>query len=170
MRRVQQLSPRRVRIVIALTIRQPFASAIAYGTKRVENRHRPPGVEPPFELAIHAGGSVWEPSGNEQRAIRQLWPECPNPLELEYSALLAVVTVVGVKGPAGLGPWARGPACWILDNVRPLPRPVWHRGARGLWPVDEDALAVMWTPAPRRPCLVLELGDGDPRLTPESEL
>ena len=50
----------------ALTIKQPWASAIAFGDKRVENRSWPTAYR--GLLAIHAGASIdWD-------AAEKAWP------------------------------------------------------------------------------------------------
>ena len=49
--------------------------------------------------------------------------------------------------------WAAGPVCWVLRDVRPLPRPIPCRGALGLWELPPGVLEVVrpWcVPAPRR--------------------
>lgn len=33
-------------------------------------------------------------------------------------------------------PWAFGPWCWVVDDVRLLPEPMPCRGMQGLWPLD----------------------------------
>lgn len=37
-------------------------------------------------------------------------------------------------------PWAFGPWCWVVDDVRLLPKPVPARGMQGLWPIDSAPL------------------------------
>lgn len=36
--------------------------------------------------------------------------------------------------------WAAGPVCWVLRDVRPLPRPIPCRGALGLWVLEPAAI------------------------------
>lgn len=40
-------------------------------------------------------------------------------------------------------PWACGPYCWVIDDVRLLPEPIPCRGAQGLWHVGEDMSATL---------------------------
>jgi hypothetical protein len=123
----------------ALTVRQPWASAIAYGTKRVENR----GWSLPARfagklIAIHAGKGhdldVRLPAGCE-------WPEvAAHPL----GVVIAVATVTRSCLPwechGECSPWAiKGQDHWHLEDVRPLPEPVPCRGMLGLWRLPEDA-------------------------------
>lgn len=35
-------------------------------------------------------------------------------------------------------PWAFGPWCWVVDDVKLLPEPVPCRGMQGLWPVSAE--------------------------------
>jgi hypothetical protein len=122
----------------ALTVRQPWASAIAYGSKRVENRTYafPRGLAG-LMIAIHAG------KGHDPDAALPIgcsWPEVKaHPL----GAVLAVATVTGHCQPwecdGACSPWAvRGQDHWHLGDVRPLTDPVPCKGALGLWrlPVD----------------------------------
>lgn len=83
----------------ALTIRQPFAWAIAIGAKPVENRDWPP---PAWlfgrSLAIHAGRQYDELGAQELAANLQalgLPAAPPPPAQLVQGAIVAVVTVVG---------------------------------------------------------------------------
>ena len=58
----------------ALTIKQPFASAIMAGVKRVENRSWAPNLPPSgLWVAVHAAAS-FHPSGPELDALRSAWP------------------------------------------------------------------------------------------------
>lgn len=135
----------------ALTVRQPWANAIAYGTKRVENRGwmLPERVVGQL-IAIHAGKGhdmgVAAPPGCS-------WPEADLPL----GAVVAVAEVIGchhadtcvggattdelgTRGHLWCSPWAvRGQFHIELASVRPLPDPVPCRGMLGLWRLPEDA-------------------------------
>lgn len=125
----------------AITVRQPWASAIIVGPKRVENRSWPwpSTLRLPSWIAIHAGARLDE--GDLEQA-RRLWPECPGRGELPTRAILGVVQVVrGRIGTAQVcrqDPWATGPWCWVLRDPRPLPEPIpYFDGKLGLWAVPE---------------------------------
>jgi len=137
----------------ALTIWQPWASAIVLGHKRVENRtwsssHRGP-------LAIHAGLRI-DPDGADVLAdVGVILPlRCE---DLPRGAILGYVDLVDVvRYPSGgdgreaqgrlldapdpyglmLDRLAMGPWCWILRNPRVLPQPVEVKGHQGLWDCD----------------------------------
>ena len=135
----------------ALTIRQPWASAIAYGTKRVENREWRLSAKVVGEvIAIHAG------KGHDLDAALPAgcrWPE------VETHSLGAVIAVaeiagchppgacvgggttgkLGERGHLWCSPWAMPGQFHIeLTSVRPLPNPVPCRGMLGLWWLPED--------------------------------
>jgi len=133
----------------ALTIRQPWASAIMAGVKRVENRRW--GTDYRGPLAIHAGQG-FDPVGlqilEDAGIDAQAFEDGPR------GVLLGVVELVDVVRYPSPGPeqqslpgdfdqpdpyrleadsLATGPCCWILENPRPLLDPIRCRGQRGLW-------------------------------------
>lgn len=134
----------------ALTIQQPWASAIMAGVKRVENRtwatkHR-------GSLVIHAGRTI-DPEGIEIIGI--LAPELVE--AVPTGVVLGVVELVdcvrfeppsrrlpGLRFPDEYDLFthelATGPVCWILRNPRPLDDPIPLRGLPGLFDVDLDAI------------------------------
>jgi hypothetical protein len=119
----------------ALTICQPYPHLIVIGEKPIENRtwstpHR-------GALAIHAGKSrVWLDDGDAER-----YPS------MVFGAIVAVADLVAVLSLHSELAWpdtyahlrdhthANGPYCWVLENVRPLTRPIACPGALGLWTV-----------------------------------
>lgn len=116
-----------------LTICQPYASMIASGEKRIENRtwgtsHR--GI-----LAIHAG-----------KSLRYYGGETPEP-GTPFGAIIAVAKLLSCmrcderfldwcrfQGPR-YADHAEGEVCWVLDDIRPLQNPIGMNGARGLFDV-----------------------------------
>lgn len=124
--------------MFALTLTQPWATCIAHGPKRVENRTWSPHVRTPFQLAIHAGRALCEEDYAKVRDVgwtEMGWPNIAPAVELPRGAVVAVATVVAVVSPEGRpgDVWASGPYCWVLEDVRALPRPVPCRGSRRLW-------------------------------------
>lgn len=130
----------------ALTVKQPWASAIASGAKRVENRtwrtnHR-------GRLAIHAGRGVDRDGRDILASVGVRLPA-----ELPAGAIVAVVDVLGcvdrsyharhlsLFATIADDPLACGPVCWILENAVALVRPVRCDGALGLWDVPVDVAA-----------------------------
>jgi hypothetical protein len=130
----------------ALTIRQPWASAIVHGPKRVENRkRRPPQKAIGQRFAIHAGAAV--PSLQLLLQVQELWPELPWPFlpsQLDLGSVIGVATLEGVVPaseaffiPQHRG-WVTGPWCWMLEGVESIPEPVPCRGQLGLWTLPDD--------------------------------
>lgn len=143
----------------ALTVRQPWTWAIAYGGKTIENRS--PGAvrwQPRIDLAIHAG-STWSGRGASDPRVKFAWihrygttPITPEGHEhLALGQFLALVDLVDVHPDAFCcRPWGessyahangttvRNVTHLVLDNVRVLGSPVlWTKGRLGLWTVPE---------------------------------
>lgn len=146
----------------ALTICQPYATLICLPEsdprhKRVENRTWPTRHRGP--LAIHAGKSLAWLDHEDAADVFEVMP---------FGAIVGVAELVGCFGVTlarvgkGRGrklvpvapadalatwPWLRGhrhvegPVCWVLQNVRPLARPVPWKGRQGLWDVPDEVLA-----------------------------
>jgi hypothetical protein len=89
--------------ILALTLRQPWATAVAELGKRVENRtwRLPSGY-----LWIHAGArSGWDPAGPAHPAFAAAWRQRhgdvgPAPGLVTFSAVVALVRVTGAGQPA----------------------------------------------------------------------
>lgn len=125
----------------ALTVRQPWAWAIACGGKDVENRswstsHR--GV-----LAIHAA-SRWAP---EEASVEMARRTGAYIVRAPLSAVIAVAELVHVcrpSGECGCGQWAiGGQVHWRLASPRPLAEPVPCNGRPGLWDLPDDVEAAV---------------------------
>jgi hypothetical protein len=120
--------------VKAITIRQPWAWAVVFGIKRVENRTWATRYRGP--RLIHAGKSRAS-LGREA----DLLPGLPPYDELPYRAIVGVVTLVDCVpvDQAPPAPFTEGPWCWILADARPFRRPIPHRGLIRLFEVDDLA-------------------------------
>lgn len=128
--------------MVGLTVCQPYAHLIALPdhhprAKRIENRRKP--VRHRGQLLIHAG-----------RSLDWLDPEdiadFPN---MAFGAAVALVDLVDCVPLERLpdclqdNEHAHGPFCLLLENARPLPRPIPCRGYQGLWyaePAIEQAV------------------------------
>jgi hypothetical protein len=108
----------------ALTIRQPWAWAIAHAGKNVENRDWFTHYRGP--LAIHAGLGR-DDIGELPRGVRR-----PSDEELTAGAIIAMADLVEVV-EAIRSKWFEGTYGWVLANVRPLKKPVACKGSLGLW-------------------------------------
>lgn len=112
-----------------LTIRQPWAWAIVFGGKEIENRSWPTKHRGP--LLIHAG-MAFEACGYE--VVRQLATRPPPPAsELAHGAIIGAVDLVDCVRDS-TSTWASsGGWHWCLSNPQPLAQPVRCPGKLGLW-------------------------------------
>jgi hypothetical protein len=140
--------------VKALTVRQPWAAAIIWHGKCVENRSRPVSYRGP--LLIHAG--LAEPEWGEFLMVSNTASTPPTWTEERRTrgAILGIVTVDGCHHAADCrppdrqdgrrpryrtcSPWAQVDQFhWMLTDPWPLAEPVPARGMLGLWNVPEEA-------------------------------
>ena len=107
-----------------ITIKQPWAWAIIFGGKDIENRSWPTTYRGP--LLVHAGASyrmnAWLPRG-----VRP-----PDREKLDFSAIIGVVDLVDVV-ERSRSRWFEGEYGFVLRNPRALSRPVPCKGRLGLW-------------------------------------
>jgi hypothetical protein len=144
-----------------LSVRQPWAYAIVYLGKGVENRSWP--TRHRGDLAIHAGKSLAEFSAPGRPDFAALMPGLPPVGSLAFGAIVGVVRLVDcvrfaeVQGRPFAEPlgW-----CWILEGPRPIGLIPWP-GRLGLFEVPDGvlrgAMAVSDDPLPMvatRPALV----------------
>lgn len=139
----------------ALTLRQPWADAVATGCKDVENRSwAPPSALLGADIGIHAGLRTVD-----EASYRALMGRKARSLEkMPRGAIVAIARLIGgvnvetgiVIGPLTHeqlarvldSPWTTGPWGWLLDHVRAV-EPVPCRGAQGLWDVPESVVRAM---------------------------
>lgn len=115
----------------ALTIRQPWAWAIAKGFKDIENRSWYPRLDPGDVLAIHAAAAApaWE---DVQRVTDLVGRRTRVPEEFDCGCVVATARFVRAV-EASRSKWFGGPVGWVLDGVKPPRRPVDCKGQLGLW-------------------------------------
>ena len=129
----------------ALTLWQPWASAISHGTKRIENRTwQPRGLRLGEQFAIHAAAR--EPADLDVQSVADVLElvgrMVPDPMP--RSAIVAVARFDGVTFPhlIEMGDpqwdWAVGPVCWRLADVIALPETVACKGGRSLWQMPDE--------------------------------
>lgn len=126
----------------ALTIKQPWAAAIAHGMKRTENRTwEPPKKNIGTRILIHAG-AAYDPMGRfiiTDRDALNSWPDT-------RKAIIAVAELREVHAAADgcCAPWGEENVYhWTLADVTALPEPVPAKGALGFWTPNEDVLAAV---------------------------
>jgi hypothetical protein len=135
-----------------LSVKQPWAWAIAMGHKTIENRSRATSHRGP--LAIHSSARWDQPEEHwlkhVVRTARDLGRTLPAYLKddrpyCDTGLVLAVVDVVGVctasrddqLANCECGPWANvGETHWKLANARLLAEPIPAKGRLGLWDLD----------------------------------
>lgn len=146
----------------ALSLSQPYASAIAIGPKRIENRSTPIARNvAPCWVGLHAAKS-WYPLDDAD--LLELWPERPwstvpgaGMQHYPRGVMLGAMFIDWVEeyppDPYDLllpdrraaellsDDWAFGPWCLHVAEVRLLPEPMPCRGMLGLWPVTDQAIS-----------------------------
>jgi hypothetical protein len=131
----------------ALSVMQPWASAIVHGSKRIENRTWRPFQlkDGPFAIWIHASAkpdraSLDHPTpalhswGVRSRTVRFSSPAWG----LTCGAIIGAAVVEDVRDgldrlPDGQEGWWAGPLAWVLRGVVALDEPVRASGRLGLW-------------------------------------
>lgn len=143
----------------ALTVRQPYAWAIADLGKDVENR--PWLTHYRGLVAIHAAGKFYEsfpgfPVRTADRAYRAVKAKAelaqalpPDVPRIRPSRIVAVARLADVCDgqkcePNMCSPWSiHGETHWHLADVRALPDPVPCKGKLGLWRLPADVEAAV---------------------------
>lgn len=144
----------------ALTLWQPWASAIAAGVKVYENRVWAPArlrARParPMWTALHAGAKVDPGLSRPERGyrfgrgwsmLRDLWPGLPGGRDYPWPRGFLGLVRYDVAEPFEAGerchddPWCSGPWCWRVGRVVLLPEVIAANGAQGLWNVPDELL------------------------------
>jgi len=135
--------------VRAISLWQPWASAIALGNKSIETRHWTTKYRGP--LVIHAARR-WGPDERYFASVEHALGRLPKRLPL--GAYVAVADLVDVKTTEELlltvgpiekiyGNYEEGRFGWVLQNVRPLAEPVPGKGKQGFWSLSPNELAMV---------------------------
>lgn len=120
----------------ALTITQPWASLLARGEKRVENRTWAPPEELIGDLvALHASREFDQFDGY---LIRRRYGVSIEQADCPLGAVVAVARLTDVLTESP-DPWFLGPYGWVFTEVTRID-PVPCRGARRLWTLPPDVL------------------------------
>ena len=126
--------------LLALTLQQPWASAVRDLGKRTENRSWPaPERAVGSIIAIHAGRTFHEDVADwlAARTGRMLTRST-----VPLGAVVALARVVDVVRQSSEDMWFFGPYGWVLDNVVAL-TPVPCPGRPQLWAVPETVRRVI---------------------------
>lgn len=125
--------------LLALTIHQPWATAVTDLGKRIENRSwPPPRTAVGGWLAIHAG-LAFDESGADWVASRT--GRMTTKTSVPRGAIVALARVKGaVRRSSDM--WFSGPYGWQLDEVIPV-EPLPCRGRQRLWKVPPEIRATL---------------------------
>jgi hypothetical protein len=142
----------------ALSLTQPWASAIMRGHKRIETRSWPTKYR--GRIAIHAAkamsSSDMQFARSERMAGRLPFGDLPRMAVLGTALLVDCVPTASVAGSISdlersYGNYAPGRYAFILDGIEPLVAPIPCRGALSLWewdPPGEILVTVSLPPVP----------------------
>lgn len=128
----------------ALSLWQPWASAIAEGHKLIETRHWCTWYE--GVIAIHAA-QRW--GSDQKNFLRILHEDIQPPIirNLPFGAVVAVAELHGCVPTENLKPrtlefmlgnYDPGRWGWLLRDVRPLHEPLPLKGRQGLWTLTAE--------------------------------
>ena len=124
----------------AITLHQPWASAIALGFKHYETRSWKTNYR--GLIAIHAAK---RPLDNPSFAKQFFDTD-----NLPFGSVVAVADLVDCLPMTEdlidsmsvtervFGDWCSGRFAWQLENIRPLKEPVPYKGMQGLWTLPDD--------------------------------
>ncbi|MBB3691486.1 ASCH domain-containing protein [Sphingomonas sp. BK580] len=131
----------------AISLWQPWASAMAFGHKTIETRSWSTDYRGP--LAIHAA-KRW--TGEERRlsACFAEWFGAPELLTPPRGCIVAVLELYGCESTESLetiatkeqllGDYGEGRFAWRTRNLLKLPDPIAYRGAQGFFRVPDSLL------------------------------
>ena len=132
----------------AISLWQPWATAIAVGVKTIETRHWKTNYRGP--IAIHAA-KRWTRDEREFAEVEFTNGRLPKRIPL--GAIVAVAVLSECKATWELdseisaveriyGNYSLGRFGWILTNIRALPEPVPWKGKQGFFNVPDELLYV----------------------------
>lgn len=132
----------------ALTLHRPWAWAVVFGGKRIENRPwKPPQKFIGERIVIHAG-RVFDDEAAAMICELLGLDELPAPANDE--GLIGSARIAGfVTSPAQMpltpdqARWFSGPYGWQLEDVKPFRAPIPCRGFQRLWTVPAELQAAI---------------------------
>jgi hypothetical protein len=125
----------------ALSVRQPYANAILYGAKDIENKNTRTHFR--GTILLHASASLADKAVVAAHTAMLREAKALGPTE-EYSpvrgALIGTVDIVDCL-ETSTSDWFSGPFGWVLSNPREFKRPIPYKGAVGIFYVGLNELA-----------------------------
>lgn len=131
---------------MGLSVKQPYAWAIASGAKAIENRTWTTRYRGTLLIHASVGRDFHEQLGESPLLFfAQYGVAYPSGDELCFGAIVATATLADVvpleqAQREHASPWVVGPWCWVLRDVRRLSEPVACRGFASLWNPPPDVL------------------------------
>ncbi len=137
-------------VIRGFTLWRPWLWCFTHAGKRIENRSwKPPATIIGGYLALH-NGNKWDESAflnMRQGEFGLAAKMVPDTIKHVAGQIEAVAYLSGYFRKGDMfeheqeSPYAFGPYCWRTPNVYRLDEPVPHRGAQGLWTLEDRALA-----------------------------
>ena len=130
----------------ALSLKQPFCSALVLGLRKQESRTwkiKLPHDGSGLWVAAHSPAKASPASDPGMAQLRQMWPDMPSLDQLPRSSIvgfLHVQEVVPIEEFAveRREPGCTGPFVWVIDRTIPLEAPFHCAGALGMWAPPKD--------------------------------
>ncbi|MBX3267052.1 MAG: ASCH domain-containing protein [Acidobacteria bacterium] len=123
-----------------LSVRQPWAWAIMYAGKDIENRNWPTRVR--GRIAIHASKTMLSTDYFEFQEFTALdFPDLdiPSKQELICGSILGTVEIADCVIDSD-SPWFVGFFGFVLRNPRPLEKPIPFNGKLGFFDIPDDLI------------------------------
>lgn len=122
----------------ALSIREPWASAIVYGPKRVENRGWRDDSIVGERIAIHA---EIDDAGPEARHLCRQRGHDPDEVEERPGCIIGTARVAAIVTRREGDVWFRGPVGYVLEQVEHVAEPIPMPRQRRFWELPEAIAA-----------------------------
>lgn len=134
----------------AISLWQPWATAMAIGLKSIETRHWSTNIRGP--VAIHAS-KQWQIPEREWAAMLAKLHDAPAIASPPLGAIVATGRLVAVKRTEDLlptiskteetfGNYAPQRFGWLFEDIVALPIPVPFKGAQGFFDIPDELLAL----------------------------
>jgi hypothetical protein len=139
--------------VRAISLWQPWATAMAIGLKRIETRHWTCSYRGP--IVIHAA-KRWRREEREWAKELASLHDAPALADPPLGAIVAVARLVDIRRTEFLlegiseteemfGNYGDGRFGWLFEDIQALPSPVPFKGAQGFFDVPNDLLTPGWS-------------------------
>jgi len=111
-----------ITILMALSIRQPWAWMIVEGFKKIENRNKLKGFRGPFLVhaphSFDAAGYDWILRNAVRLGLEDV--EIPGPLRYQHGGIVGIGEIVDCVTRSS-DPWFSGPNGLVIENAKRIP-------------------------------------------------